>query len=716
MRVRIRSVEEGISGLLAIYILYTIWHPMNTGFEFIYSIMGVLLGAFVPGILILGIIGIQISSAKQIAYSLSISLIWTMAIGTSLSLITWGFEQVPPLLTPGIFPYLFSLSVVPLILWSSRIEKQGRAPRLTTIRSIGTSKILIITLSLPILGSIGAVYINRYSSNLILISSLVLFSTIPVMYVGFRKSKYSLAVWALGLSMALQNAIIDTNLKQGDAMLEFIIASRVLQNGTWDPQLSIGTAQMLRLAVLHPAFQLLTGLDLWWEFKLVHPFLLAFIPICIYFVSTEVISSRWAFLAACAYISMHPFFNLLSRNTRTGTAILFMAVCGMAIIDDTITGFQRKFLIIGAALGVFVSHYGVAPMLLSVLAVVFVLSKLARYLGVETSRVRLQATTLTLIILLFFFWYMYTSGGANFKLIASVAWEAVSKILLEPTSPSEGSSAGAAFGIPMPSVTFKIIWTEYILIGLIATIVVAKETLIYALTKKRIDQKQNTQSRLYLLFLAIGGGIILLFAFGPFGMGIARVYMIGILFLVPYTFLGIKTITRYIAPEMPSLYFVSVLIGGMILINSGVFAATVTHDVSPQPNLDRDWIENHGSDEHLFYLYRYYVPDTDTRMTNWLMAYGERDKKIYSTPSPEVKGTSLQSPPTESDFTIKYITNHKCSSGEYLYIPSGIQRIGEIPKVDNLRFLYYSGAVDLTEYKHENTIYSNGGRIHICVA
>lgn len=76
---------------------------------------------------------------------------------------------------------------------------------------------------------------------------------------------------------------------------------------------------MLQIVVLHPVYALVTGLDLVWVFKLVHPLVFSLTPVVLYWTSRKFTDDRVAFLSAFLWMALFSFFIVLSRNTRTST-------------------------------------------------------------------------------------------------------------------------------------------------------------------------------------------------------------------------------------------------------------------------------------------------------------------------------------------------------------------------------------------------------------
>lgn len=115
---------------------------------------------------------------------------------------------------------------------------------------------------------------------------------------------------------------------------------------------------MLRIVILHPVYALFTDLQLIWVFKLVHPLLFSVTPVALYE------AYRRNTISVLLFVSLFSFFIVLSRNTRTATALLFLSLLALLIADDYLDDVHRKLLAIVFVAGIVVSHYGVSCMVM----------------------------------------------------------------------------------------------------------------------------------------------------------------------------------------------------------------------------------------------------------------------------------------------------------------------------------------------------------------
>lgn len=710
------TITSTVVFLLVLYGLNSAVQLSWPGYGAVQAILGFILLTFIPGALILGSFDIDLDRPERVVYIIIISTVSIMLLGAFTSAI---YLANPSIFPEPIRPRPFKLLVISfvfllcVIFYSSNNNPEIPEP-------ISFTRMNLFLILLPVCGVLGASYINWYGLNIVSLSTLLLVSLTPLAVILAKYRNYPLAVLSTSLTILLQNSTIITQLIQGDATKEFEIAYHVLNTGFWDPQLARGSNQMLRVSVLHPAYSTVMDLPLFWEFKIVHPLLFGFTGVVVYCLARRCLSRHYAYLCATMYVFIHPFFNLLSRNTRTGLAILFTAVFVLTLIDRTLPRRARSVILVSSSVGLIFSHYGTAPILLVVLITAYFTEKIYAYRMENGRTQRIRITPIVLFGVLLLVWYIYTASGSNFQLIVGVIYDAVNSLV--STGSSSESSAGSAFGIPMPSFTFAFIWMGYILMSILSAlgiIFIAFKYIATWIRKKPAERISAYSGRVCvsstLFFLGIGAGSIFAAAFGPFGMGIARVYTIGMLFVLPFGFIWLAALASILSDRKVLVTAASVM-ALLILVHSGFVAATVTHGVSPQPNLDREWTEKHGSEVELFYLYRYYIPQSDVTQTSWLVEHGNPTRSILSPQTPgritrTVKGGQT---PIEEKFEISYANIQPCGRGDYLYLSKGVMKIGEIPDASSLRFVYYDNAIPLSNFRRSHTIYDNGGEIRIC--
>jgi uncharacterized membrane protein len=335
---------------------------------------------------------------------------------------------------------------------------------------------------------------------------------------------------------------------------------------------------------------------------------------------------------------------------------------------------------------------------------------------------------------------MYSVQGRTFVSLVMVFHRALS-IFSQPFE----SSAASAITYQTTSLTFTFIKYEYLYLiisgglGLI---------LVWLCVISKCFSEEAGYSKINISELGLNGifpdnrGNDLLdsFGLGSIGVlggsffvgiiGVPRIIMISMVFLAPFVVLGFKAFLQFI-PRIEGemvMKAISILLAIIILFNSGFVATVINDDRSPQPNLNREYILENGSEKQQFYLYARYVPTEDIKGTKWIIRYRDKENTIFGPghhmmfPSHlYVTDHDLRSPPGD----YQELNRDTFSNDGYVFLNQMSTRWGKV--IPTLRPRSYSyeyfndtsnneSFILLEEFplQQENKIYSNGGsRVYI---
>jgi uncharacterized membrane protein len=234
---------------------------------------------------------------------------------------------------------------------------------------------------------------------------------------------------------------------------------------------------MLRIVLLHPIYALLSDIPLTWEFKTVSPLLFAFAPVAAFKCYQAVVNRRLAFLSAFLPMSMFAFFTVLSVNSRTSGALLFLMLAGLTVTDSAIEYRNQRILLTLFLLGIIISHYGAAYIVLIAIGLI-VLGNWVLFGLRSTTQTYVTAITATLFGLLTLGWYIYIvhEGGAFSRLVdeSYTLWTDVGSDLFGESSESVASgddSKTTQYATrEYTSITITLLQYSYLALGSLATI------------------------------------------------------------------------------------------------------------------------------------------------------------------------------------------------------------------------------------------------------
>jgi len=696
------------------------------------SIFGFILLTFLPGILFLGILGLGMNRWEHLIYSIVTSLGLLLLLGLFSNLL-YIFANVKPITEINITLIITGLIFL-LVLVFRILKKQLSLPSYKSVREIFTPLSLFILL-LPFLATLGAFLVNYYSNPMLILSLNVIIAAFPLFLIwgNIDEKYYPLIVWGISLSLLLQNTLaVAYPTAEGDQTAEYYAANLVITHGFWDPSFEFEKYAMLRVALLHPIYSLILGINLISEFKIIHPLLFSTISLVLYKIFCKQFSPRIAVLSTFLFIFSFPFFTELANNTRTGLALLFVAVFTLLLLDSQISNLLRSVLLTIIMFSLIVSHYGVAYIFLFMLLGAYLLMHLDIRFW-QSSRNQQSTLTLTLVILfavLLYAWYIYTASSEIFSFLTTIFYRDILTGIINLFGPRSGFIW--ALTTPSFSFTYEFIKFQFLIVTLLSVVGLLM-TLIKCFSSTSIlKSKMKSLSfmdfsfihlnRVYFYLSILALMVLLTFALPVMGMGVDRTWMFAGLFLSPYVVLGTQSLMKLIhakANDTLTYKLFSIFLMIILFVNSGFIATTITHERSPQPNLDRVRIMSQGTEAEKFHLFNYYMFKSDISATSWLFLNRDDQIKIYSSGD---LGDCFPSylTYTEYDPAVKYkppglhgaISEKTINNKGYFFLSKKVFILKRIvPDIRPFPSYSYISFINLSQLNlnEKNKIYDNGG-------
>jgi hypothetical protein len=468
-------------------------------------------------------------------------------------------------------------------------------------------QIVAILYTLPILATSSAFILSRTGFALPIVCVLLACSVSPFVLFKLSPKMRGFGIYAISLTLILQNTMVHRNLASGDAVLEYYLAALTLEQG-WDPNAQMAHNNLIRLVFGHPIATRILNFDLIWSFKLLHPFYVSILPVGVYILARNRFRDDIALGGACLYMFLNPFFVRLSRDTRSGTAIMLIPLFLFIILKITNSnqGNHQQYSIAAILLGTGIigSHEGIA-----VLAMCLGLVIGASYL--VTDKVYNPILIVIGLCSILYLWYTAFSGGSYFNTLTLVFYNFVAEIL----SGVGSSSASSAVSQNTRSFTYTFIRFEFI--ALYGAAGIGYLSLWY----RRFE---SNSSPVGFLLLAGAGFAILAASFGPISiMGVQRTSAIVGVLVLPLT-------TYIILSELSlSSNYLCFGLAVILLINAGVIGWSIG-ERTPQPNLQRESIsEEHGIE--YWHLRSKWTTDGEIKASNWAYDFAPSDETIYAT-------------------------------------------------------------------------------------
>lgn len=613
------------------------------------QVIGFIYLTFVPGILILRIIKLDNKDIiETLLYSVGLSLSFLMFTGALINFL-YPIIGIPRPISET--PLVITISVIVLLLCFVvyLLDKEYSTSLSLSVEQILSPSVLSLCL-LPFLAVFGAYLLSYYNSNFLLLILFAIISVIPIL-VAFGKipnQLFTLITLIISISLLFSISLATKHLSYGDASVEYSYANLVLTNGIWDPSISGNHNAMLRIVMLHPIHSLLLNMELKDVFRIIHPLLYSFTPLALYMAFKRQTNKKIAFFSTFFFMSIFSFYVILSRNTRTGIAELFIALFILSLTDEDIARTGKSLLSVIFGLSIVVCHYGTSYLFMSALTASTLILTLIKFLRTEKSEVNsstlLSPNFCVLYIVFCSGWYMYNSAGSSFQTLVNFGNHMIAG-MSELFSPETSYTVYALsrdwpFSVEV-SRNLVIVATIFVAIGIIS--------LIWNTIKGEKTEFQPEFSALSLSFF----GILLATLLPAKGFNPARVTHISLCFLAPFAVIGFTKLCNLLKLTFISnsarmkLFAVFLMI--FLLFNSGFISEVLTrgNDYSPNVLISKPRASSIDEAQYIYAYRRDVIPDQEFYGAKWLVGTKEENIKIYLDPYTDVSFRQLTPPLSE---------------------------------------------------------------------
>lgn len=603
------------------------------------AITGFLILSFVPGFLVVSYALDEFTLTNGL-YAIGLSVAFSMIVGSTANLLYLSFPtDVVPFAQPtaSLF-YVGSSGILSGTIWA--ISESDTTPSIADQLPNYDVRVVLSLACVPLFAVTGALFINRYAFNRLTLLTIACIALVPVAVYYFDEDNkyYSATIAAISSALLLQNTVITTYLARGDGLGEYNKADAVLQNGFWIPQGTFGS--MPRIVGLQPAYSLLMDTDLLWVFKLIHPVLFVAVPIVTYLITVRYFSKDVAFLSAVLYIFLPRTYQIISRNTRTGGAIFFTAFLLLVLLDSDLPSRVKRMFIILFFIGIIMSHYGISTLVAFSVVVAFLLNVLTKYVLKNKRPSKIWFTSVSLFIILYFVWYRYLTSSV-FDFLVRAAYGQISDALFftEESTAVRSVTISESRGVfGMPPGSYEIMFVGHLLLGILSSVGISLLYLRYlGHGLPHFQSVQNWFNRYVFsglsdqvledsdyLHLSVGMFLFFPLSFGPQILSAGRTYALVMVIIAPLPILVLRSTRLRQVRSKPALACMVTF----LLVTSGFVSATVTHDVSPQPIIDKDRIIEEGSTLEQFALYREFYPKNSIEVSNFMLAHLPQDATV----------------------------------------------------------------------------------------
>ncbi len=400
----------------------------------------------IPGLLIVHIMRLNdLEFLKKLVLSVGLSI--SIIIFSGLALNTLYPLILKPLsLAPLLVLYNIIILVLGFIAYKRNQDDFVRGKFLNIDMEFDgkSTALMIAPLFFPVMAVIGTYFMNNFENNSVLILMLLLIPVYMVVLAAFRKhvskATYPIALWSISLAILLLYGLTSSHIMGRDINSEYYCFYLTITNNHWNIMEFYNPYNAcLSLNILPSVYQVLSGLDPEYVFKLYNAFIASVTPLIVYIVANKYLKRRYAFSASLLFVFQIFFFNFLGA-IRQEIAILFFFLAFMVLLSNDFTKIQKKVLFLILMFSLIVSHYSTAYVAFA-LTVPLLLLPLLRSLY-HDRKMNYENFDVIIITLVFIgIWYLLY---AHIQLSAGT--QAVQTTIAASTGPNNGSSFATSKG------------------------------------------------------------------------------------------------------------------------------------------------------------------------------------------------------------------------------------------------------------------------------
>ncbi len=662
---------------------------------------------FLPGLLILRILKLhKLGNSNTLLYAIGLSILFLMVIGFLVNLIYPIFGISRPISTINLITTISFVMFVLCVLSYLR-DKDFFSSSEINIGILFSNPALFLYL-LPILVINGTYLVNYYHNNILLMIVILIISSIPLLITFSKfipKKLYPLTIFIIALSLLYHKTLISPYLTGWDIQGEYYFYNLVEMNGFWNSSLVHNSNSVLSVTLFPAIYSKLMNLDGAFVFKIVYPFLFAFVPLGLYNIFKKQTDEKMAFLSVFYFISLFTFYTEMTALGKQQIAEIFYMLLILTMIDDNIDDFIKSFFYILFGAGVVFSHYGMSY--LYMLMLIFTLF-IFKFVLKHTSNVFTSVTVLRFIVL-GIFWNIYNTSSSSFVTIINIGENIIKNINLF-LSPE--STQALSLLMTKPTSLLHLIFKIFYYISQFFIIIGIMNLLFSIIKGKKIRYDDE-----FVAFSITNFLIFLLVIFIPMflGMRIKRIYHIMTFFLAPFFIIGwiefsnkVSIIFSWKTNKMNNqLRILSIFLAIFLLLNSG-FIFEIANDHPNSISLSQESIKQGGSIERINNYYSMFFTDYDVYGVRWISTKRDNQTKIYADFARKELIFTSYGMMLDECLLLKNTTI--ISGDSYLYL--GYQNLKYGIMSGHYEPITYWNITDmLTLINQKNKIYSNRGSI-----
>jgi len=578
------------------------------------QVVGFVFFSFIPGFIAVKLLRMaELDKIELILWSVGLSIAFLMFGGLLANQFGFLLGILRPL---SLMPLLIGLNGFVLVggvlvcLRNEQVDLKNSIPQKSSL-------IALLFICLPILSILGAMWVNLYGNNIILLITLVAVALSFAFAVRSDRPSYlkfySFAVLMIAIALLLHSVLISRYLINlgSDITTECFVSKVVLNNQYWN-YIPLYTADiysrlnsMLSVTILPTLYSTLLNVDASYVLKILYPLIFSFTPLALYQLWRKNFGNRRAFVAAFFFMAQATFYTEMTGLARQMIGELFFILLLLTTVSEGINPRNRTICFIVFSAALITSHYALAEIFLFFISCVFV-----SQIVLKRSQRDITASMVILFLAFMFTWYIYTSGSSVFNSFISYGDHIKNQLgdFLNPAS--RGQTVLIGLGMKGASSIWNSISRvfAYVTEALVAIGVVG-------LMLKRTGIRLKNVTFIFSLAAVVLLAATLVVPGLANTLNMTRFYHILLFFLAPFCVLGLEVIVKY-TPKIDKRIAVSVGLL-LVLIPYFLFQTGFIYEVTKSDNWSLP-LSIQRMDGYRLYVQLGYVDDFSAYASEWL--------------------------------------------------------------------------------------------------
>jgi len=546
------------------------------------QIVGFIYFAFLPGFIILKLLKLnELDRIETILFSVGFSVAFLMIAGLFINEFSFLFGVSQPL---SLVPLMIVLNSL-ILMGGVLVYLKSEDAEIRNSETIEKSPFVMLFLCLPILSIVGAMYVNAYGNNLLLLFTIISISVLLIVGVLSKKllpSKlYPFAVLMIAIAILFHSSLISNYIVPfgSDVPVEYFLFKTTENNAHWNsiPPLfwdsGYGrTNAMLSVTILPTIYSTLLKIDPTWMFKLLFPLLFAFVPLGLYQIWQIYVGKKHAFVSAFLFMAQATFYTEMLGLNRQMIAELFFILLLLVIVNKKMKPVNKMICFMIFSFALVTSHYALAEIFLF-----FVSFALVSLIVLKRPSKKITVSMIVFFFVVMFTWYIYTSGSATFNSFVEFGNHVYGQLgdFFNPASRGQAVLTGLGM-VESPSIwntisrIFAYLTQAFIVVGFVG--------LVTKRTRIRIENEYFIFSLAAMAFLTM---IILVPGLAN-TLNMTRFYHILLFFLAPFCVMGAEFIVKLLSKREKEFAVFALLL--IVLVPYFLFQTGFVYEVTGSDN------------------------------------------------------------------------------------------------------------------------------------